>query len=353
MTAPAPDRPLKIFYWAASMEDGTYIYRMQMPGDELRRLGHDVRVSTRFDAWGREEADIVIGQRICQTGPSWLWCKVAEERRAAGRGGMIYEVDDDLFNVDRSNPLGVFFQLPKVQEYMRDALRASDAVTVSTAPLADVIAKVLGPRAATVPVHVLPNAVRAETLGIRRQRPPARATMYGWQGSHTHAQDWEVARAAVERVLTEDIGRVRLRFVGNPQRLDIPGGPKVDFQGWTTDIAEHYQRVAEFDVTLAPLALMKFNNSKSGLRVQESLALGVPVIASDVPSYRGWVEHGVTGLLVRPSTAAWVDAMRAMQDPGRRAEMAEAGRAAAKAWTIDATIGRWLDVYRSLLPEGS
>src|SRR6185369_13622851 len=78
MTAPAPDRPLKIFYWAASMEDGTYIYRMQMPGDELRRLGHDVRVSTRFDAWGREEADIVIGQRICQTGPSWLWCKVAE-----------------------------------------------------------------------------------------------------------------------------------------------------------------------------------------------------------------------------------------------------------------------------------
>jgi glycosyltransferase involved in cell wall biosynthesis len=87
--------------------------------------------------------------------------------------------------------------------------------------------------------------------------------------------------------------------------------------------------------------------------VQESLALGVPVIASDVPSYRGWVEHGVTGLLVRPSTAAWVDAMRAMQDPGRRAEMAEAGRAAAKAWTIDATIGKWLDVYRSLLPEGS
>lgn len=344
-----PDRPLKIFFWSASEVDGTWIYRIKMPGEELRRLGHEVQMGTQIGAWAREEADIIVGQRICMPKQAMLWGLMADERRRSGRGGMVYEVDDDLFGVGPDNPLSAVFKLPVVQESMKFCLRAADAVTVTTAPLAAVVRKVR--RADNV--HVVPNAVRAEALTAQRQRPPTRYTLYGWQGSDTHAADWAVARDAVAAVLREDRTTARLRFLGTHHVQGLPPlgeGSRIDFTPWTTDIDEHYRRVADFDVSLAPLALTRFNRSKSALRVQESLTLGVPVVASDVPSYRGWVEDGVTGLLVRPSTAAWIDAMRAMQDRGRRAEMAEAGRAAAKTWTIEATIGNWLDVYRSLLP---
>jgi glycosyltransferase involved in cell wall biosynthesis len=78
------------------------------------------------------------------------------------------------------------------------------------------------------------------------------------------------------------------------------------------------------------------------------LALGVPVIASDVPAYRGWVEQGVTGYLVR-TPEGWRESMRLLTDPALRLAMGEAGRKAAGAWTVENTIGKWITAYRSLL----
>jgi glycosyltransferase involved in cell wall biosynthesis len=341
-----------VFFWSASEVDGTWEYRCRMPMEELNRLGHQAQGGCQMSAWGRE-ADIIVGQRICQTRPSIGWQLLCQQRAASGRGGMVYEVDDDLFNIHHeTNPLGRAFQHPVVQENMRDNIRAADAVTVTTEPLAVLLRKVRRD-ADPATVHVVPNAVRVEALTTVRRRPPTRYTLYGWQGSDTHAADWAVARDAVAVVLREDRLRARLRFLGTHHVAGLPPlgeGSRIDFTPWTTDIAEHYRRVADFDVSLAPLANTKFNRSKSALRALESLALGVPVVASDVPSYRGWVADGVTGLLVRPSTAAWVEALRRMQDPARRGDMAAAGREAARAWSIDRAIGAWLDVYRSLIP---
>lgn len=349
-----PARPLKIFMWAASTVDGTFIYRLDMPARELRRLGHEVQISSTMSAWAREEADIIVGQRVVQDLPSRMWQLLCEERRASGRGGMVFELDDDLINIDpKTNPLALRFRHPRVQENLKINLRVANAVTVSTEPLAAVVRKVR--RGDPAEVYVVPNAVRAETFAIAKTADHTYLTMYGWQGSSTHGADWRVARGAVAQVLAEDA--VRLRFLGTAHLEGLPltavqrGRSRVDAKPWTTDIDEHYRRVAEFDVSLAPLANTPFNRSKSALRVQESLALGVPVVASDVPSYRGWVVDGVTGFIVPASTGKWVRALRALQDPALRAEMSAAGREAAKAWSIEVLVHRWLDVYYTLLPD--
>ncbi len=342
------ERPLKIFYWAASLEDGTYRYRVEMPGNELRRLGHQVEASIRMSQAAREEADVIVGQRVCQPGAVRHWLTVCAELRARG-GRTVYEVDDDLFSIEpRKNPLGLPFQHPDVQAAMKAAIRAADVCTVSTGPLAAVLRK-HRPGADPATVVVVPNCVTRATLDVQRQRPIGWTTLYGWQGSSTHARDWLEARDAVATVLAEDRG-TRLRFVGTHHLEGLPsayGRPigRIDFQPWTVDLGEHHRRVAEFDVTLAPLERTPFNRSKSALRVVESLALGVPVIASDVPAYRDWVEDGVTGFYAR-STAQWVHAMRHLQDADARTEMGRAGRKAAAAWTIEGNIGRWLDAYR-------
>lgn len=348
---PVAGRPLKVFQWAASLEDGTFRYRLEMPGNELRRIGHEVQTSMRIGPWAFEEADVVIGQRVCQPGAVLRWIQVCQDLRARGAVS-VYEVDDDLFTIHpKANPLGLPFSDPRVRTAMKAAMRVCDMVTVSTEPLAEVIRKVRH-NADPATVVVVPNCVTSDTLDVQRTRPPTWSTMYGWQGSPTHERDWLEARDAVATVLSEDWRHTRLRFVGT-YHLDgmfRDGRPigKIDHQPWTVNLAEHYRRIADFDVTLAPLERTPFNRSKSGLRVIESLALGVPVIASDVPAYNGWLEDGVTGLYAR-STAQWVAAMRKLQDPDLRAEMGAAGRKAAAAWTIEENVHRWVSAYRMLL----
>lgn len=347
--ATPPERPLKIFFWPADLHSGCYVYRIKIVGDELARLGHEVQVSQRMSPWAREEADIIVGQRVAPLKPSTMWQLVCAERTRNGKGGMVYEVDDDLFNIDpKTNPMADVFKYPAIRQNMIDNLRAANLVTVTTGPLADVL------RRHNPNVAILPNAVRREVFDIpapdRRGRPDG-PVVYGWQGSPTHADDWRVAEPAVVELLTTD-DMSRLRFLGTPYwgALLAAGVDRrrVDALGWTPDLARHYGRVARFDVSLAPLADTKFNRSKSALRAQESLALGVPVVASDVPAYRGWVEHGRTGYLVK-TRAQWVAAMRELQDPTLRLVMGRAGRQAAVAWTIEATAHRWVEAYRALL----
>jgi glycosyltransferase involved in cell wall biosynthesis len=344
--APAPDRPLKVFYWGASLVDGTHTYRTWMPSQELNRLGHDTRIDTRIGPWARDEADIIVGQRVCQERPATLWLEMAAHRAKTGTGpALVYEVDDDLFNVGPDNPLGAVYQDRRVRRTMFACIRAADAVTVSTEPLADLL------RPHNPNVFVIPNAIRADVLDI--PAPPRRGradgiTRFGWQGSSTHAADWLEVRDPLAEVMRAD-PNIRMRFLGtgHPEGLPLDRG-RVDFRPWTTDIREHYTRISRFDVSLAPLRDTVFNRSKSALRFQESAALGVPVIASNVLAYRGWVVNGKTGFLV-DSPTGWRDAMINLTDPQLRQRMGEAGRKAAAAWTIEATIGNWINAYRTLL----
>lgn len=289
-----PERPLKIFQWCASMEDGTFRYRLEMPANELRRLGHEVRASQQMDQWARDEADVIVGQRVCQPGAVLLWIQVCQELRARGAVS-VYEVDDDLFSIHpRANPLGLPFADPRVRTAMKAAIRAAAMVTVSTEPLADVMRKIRqGADAATV--VVLPNSITADTLNVQRTRPPARATMYGWQGSPTHERDWLEARDAVVTVLSEDWRTTRLRFVGHYylDGLFRNGRPisKIDHQAWTTNLAEHHRRVADFDVSLAPLERTPFNRSKClDAATRIGTKRGVIPIGEVVPGDKVWRE---------------------------------------------------------------
>jgi glycosyltransferase involved in cell wall biosynthesis len=140
-------------------------------------------------------------------------------------------------------------------------------------------------------------------------------------------------------------------MLGTPYFDGLPKPPeimesRITWATWTPDLDQHYKRVSRFDVSLAPLAPTTFNRSKSALRVIESYALGVPVIASDVEAYRGWVRPGMDGYLVR-NAAEWREAMRALMDPDLRLDMGDVARERAADWTIESNIYRWVEAYRA------
>lgn len=121
-------------------------------------------------------------------------------------------------------------------------------------------------------------------------------------------------------------------------------GDRVRFLGFRTDVAD----------LLAASDLFVFPSLYEGLGggVIEAMALGLPVIASDIPALREVVDAGVTGELVEPgSPVALASAIEAMlDDPARRAACAErAMERFRERFTIERSAARMIEMYRAVV----
>ena len=107
---------------------------------------------------------------------------------------------------------------------------------------------------------------------------------------------------------------------------------------------------AAFDEAVAPLdPAGKFNRCKSFLRALEYAARGIPVVASACEAYSGFVEHGVTGFLVRYDHE-WGRYLRDLvNDEGMRAEMGAAAKKLAATWTIQQRYTAWEQCDREVM----
>jgi phosphatidylinositol alpha-mannosyltransferase len=90
-----------------------------------------------------------------------------------------------------------------------------------------------------------------------------------------------------------------------------------------------------------------------GIVLLESMASGVPVVASDITGYRSVLDKGVQGLLVQPRVPqllakAIIDLL---QDPALRARMGRAGQNKALAYDWPRVAQQVLDFYAQLLAE--
>jgi glycosyltransferase involved in cell wall biosynthesis len=92
-----------------------------------------------------------------------------------------------------------------------------------------------------------------------------------------------------------------------------------------------------------------FNSSKSFVKAAELGALGIPVIASDVPAYREYVIDGVTGFLVS-TQKQWRARLRELAaDEALRESMGAKAKELAAQHTVEGNWRRWADAYTPLL----
>lgn len=90
------------------------------------------------------------------------------------------------------------------------------------------------------------------------------------------------------------------------------------------------------------------------LSVLEAMASGLPVVATDVGEVSRLVEHGVTGLVVRPhDPAGLADALRSLlADPERGAAMGAAARArSVEQYSLRRTVAAIAALYSSVGPD--
>jgi glycosyltransferase involved in cell wall biosynthesis len=332
------ERPLTVGGWLAG-PDGVGYYRMRLPLDELARRGHAVeyRGVLPWRAGRRPSSHVLVGQRISNAGPSVQW------QAAAGDVRRVFELDDDLLNVDpASERARAFYSDPAVRGRLLANLRSADAVTVSTDYLAGVVR---GEYGVTVPVHVLPNCLDRAVLDLDPVDQSGPVTV-GWAGSDTHRGDFEHVRRPLRRWFARH-PEVAFQCMGVAYGylVDRPDPERPWMPVWDDPVA--YMRCLDWQIGIAPLANTQFNRCKSALKALEYAARGIVVVASDVEPYRRFVRHGETGFLVSRGHE-WAEALDALvRDDELRAKMAAAARAHAAEWIINQHIHLWEAAYRA------
>jgi glycosyltransferase involved in cell wall biosynthesis len=122
---------------------------------------------------------------------------------------------------------------------------------------------------------------------------------------------------------------------------------EVRFLGHRDDVPE----------VLAAADLFVFPSLLEGLggALIEAMALGLPIVASDLPAVREVVEEGANALLVPPgSPGRLADAMRALiDDPERMVAFGARGREIfEERFTIERSVEQMVGLYERVIAEG-
>jgi hypothetical protein len=128
-------------------------------------------------------------------------------------------------------------------------------------------------------------------------------------------------------------------------------GLKADFNVWKN--GDSCACLLGGNIAIVPLASdRQFCYQKGPGKVQMFHALGMPVIATDIPSYRSWIRHGEDGFLAS-TKEQWVSAIdRLAQDWTLRAEMGRRG--AQRAWSAcspTAVAEQWFSILEKTTCE--
>ncbi len=253
------------------------------------------------------EADIIATQRYALPDVRAVDALAAHARRIGAT--LLYDLDDDLPNIPRSHPEAE--ELRPRAPVVRRILAVADAVWVSTPALADNIARM------AANVTVVPNGLDERIWAAVPPNHPAPAgpARLFCMGTTTHERDFAMIVPALVRLKQEFGSDVEIGLVGMTGSADLPAGihrisvphrASLSYPGfvhWLTS------SLPGWHIGLAPLLDTPFNRAKSAIKVMDYAALGLAVLASDVPVYRGSIPSGPAGQLVANEARAWYAAL--------------------------------------------
>jgi glycosyltransferase involved in cell wall biosynthesis len=195
------------------------------------------------------------------------------------------------------------------------------------------------------------DASAAETMRQNLGILPG-VTVVETAGRLTAVKDQETLIRAVaecvrqgERLFLVLLGEGELRADLETLCVRLGIADNVRFTGWKPDVARF---IAACDLFCLPS-----RNEGMGKVLVEAMALGKPIIASDVGGIPDLVRPGENGLLVPVGDVpAWTRAIKELvNDPAARCRMGEAGRRIAPAYGVESMIKQIDELYAKLLSD--
>ncbi|WP_433476891.1 glycosyltransferase family 4 protein [Spirillospora sp. CA-142024] len=290
---------------------------------------------------------------VCHVRDPWSALPAVADGR---RHRVVYEVNG-LPSIEMSHtwPWAAPKTLGKIRELERHCLERSDAVVVPS----QVIGRAVRDRG--VPqgkIHLVPNGADISDTPERPTDAPARYVVY--VGALQPWQGLDVLMRAFARLA--DLADLRLVICASvPERRAKPVRRLAERLGvaeridWRFTLPHHEVAawLAHAEVSLAPLTgcTRNLDQGCAPLKVIESMAAGVPVVASDLPAVRELMADGEHGRLVpadRPAELA--RAVRILLEyPEEAAAMGRRGREHIEdSLTWARSRARLAEVYRSI-----
>jgi glycosyltransferase involved in cell wall biosynthesis len=133
-------------------------------------------------------------------------------------------------------------------------------------------------------------------------------------------------------------------LAGFTEAASVPGiKDHLKFLGWRPDVADV---MSTFDVFVLPSL-----NEGMGKVLVEAMAMGKPIIASDVGGIQDLVAHGENGLLVPPANGETLAnaILDLYENPDKRKRMGEAGKRRAAEYGVDAMLRKIDALYQACL----
>jgi glycosyltransferase involved in cell wall biosynthesis len=140
-------------------------------------------------------------------------------------------------------------------------------------------------------VRVIPPSVDLERYSpAKRHRQADRPAAAVWVGSSGNLGDLDGVRAPLEALIRR--GRLRLRVVCDGE---LRAGLPCEYVRW--DLGSDVGDLLAADIGIMPLGADERSRGRCGYKALQCMALGIPVVASDVGAGHDVVDHGVTGFL--------------------------------------------------------
>jgi glycosyltransferase involved in cell wall biosynthesis len=310
--------------------DGSSYYRIWLPFKHLGENGDHITGVARpggpmVTPQEAEALEVLVFQRPAgREGARML-------ESLAGRCKLVYEVDDDMLNVE-SHGLP-HLDNDQLRASVKRCLRLCDMVTVTNEHLAEIV------RPFNDNIRILPNHVKRGL--IDHVRPQRDKVTIGWAGGTTHLGDLYEIATPLTNVLAGNPD-VDMHFIGADFAPLV--GYRSRWTPWKSDVGDYYKGI-DFDIAIAPSEDTVFNRSKTWIRALEMGALGIPIVAQNRLPYSDYVIDGKTGFLV-DTADEWEAALNTLiNDADLRAEMGAAAREQAAGWTIEEGWRLWQSAY--------
>lgn len=289
------------------------------------------------------QADLVVFCR--NNNPAYDWSGFCAEKRIP----FIYDLDDNLFAIPASTPLGQYANRPDVIETLKAYLRGAALARVYSPALREVIAPLnANTRLVQPPIDwgVLDGLTRKPGRGLKLVYPTSRGS----------ADDLaEIFIPAIQQILKDYPRGLEIFFLGAPVPRELRAFRQVRHWKFDLDYEKYLRRFYHegFDIGLAPLKDDLFHQCKTNNKYREFAACGIAGIYSKTTLYQQSVRHAQTGLLVENTAAAWHQAIRALiENPElRRSIQASALQDVQNTYPREAFANEWLAQIRQVLEE--
>jgi glycosyltransferase involved in cell wall biosynthesis len=190
-------------------------------------------------------------------------------------------------------------------------------------------------------VAIIPSVVDLKKYPDDQSARNPSAVCIGWIGTPITAALLRPLLPVFLR-LQSRFPRVVFRFIGAGEGIES-SELRYEAPAWSEETEG--QLLAECDVGIMPLPDTEFMRGKCGLKLVQSMACGLPVVASPVGVNREIVENGENGILAS-SDAEWEEALgRLIANREVRLRMGKAARQKVEnEYTLERGFAKWMDV---------